>query len=158
VLFSDIEGYTVLNEQLGDARTQSLLRAHAQIVRDAVSAHRGSIVKTAGDGFMLVFPEPASAVDCAVAIQRSIDQHAFGEDVVIKVRIGIHAGEVIKENNDFFGRTVILAARIASAATGGEILVSDTVYDAVGGAKSGAPRSLALKGLSGTHRVHALEW
>jgi class 3 adenylate cyclase len=163
VLFSDIEGYTFLNERLGDSRTLELLRAHDAIVRELASAHGGTVVKSQGDGYMLVFPSGANALACAVAIQRRTHAHDFGPDVeAVRVRIGVHAGEVIHEGDDFFGRTVILAARVAGKASGGEILVSDELRTLAAedthGGKLGSSRAVGLKGLSGTHRVHVLEW
>ena len=74
VLFSDIEGYTTMNERLGDVRTQELLRAHDALVRDAVAAHGGTVVKSAGDGYMIVFSDAKAAVACAVALQRAHDE------------------------------------------------------------------------------------
>jgi class 3 adenylate cyclase len=164
VLFSDIEGYTSLNERLGDLRTQALLRSHDAIVRAAVAAHGGTVVKSAGDGYMIVFPDARAAVACAVALQRAHDEHDFGiEAGAIRVRMGTHVGQVIREGDDFFGRTVILAARVAAQASGGEILVSDALASAAGdlsnlGTKVGTPRQVELKGLRGTQTVHPLEW
>ena len=164
VLFSDIEGYTTMNERLGDARTQELLRAHDTLVRDAVASHGGTVVKSAGDGYMIVFSDAKAAVACAVALQRAHEDHDFGLDVdTVRVRMGSHVGEVIREGDDFFGRTVILAARVAAQAAGGEILVSDTVALSVGdladrGIKFGPPRGIELKGIRGTQTVHPLEW
>ena len=164
VLFSDIEGYTTLNERLGDIRTQELLRAHDTLVRDAVAAHGGTVVKSAGDGYMIVFSDAKAAVACAVALQRTHEDHEFGLDVgTVRVRMGSHVGEVIREGDDFFGRTVILAARVAAQAAGGEVLVSDTLAVSVGdlaerGIKFGPPRGVELKGIRGTQTVHPLEW
>jgi class 3 adenylate cyclase len=164
VLFSDIEGYTSLNERLGDTRTQALLRTHDSLVREGVAAHGGTVVKSAGDGYMIVFPDPRAAVACAVALQRAHDAHDFGIDAgAIRVRMGTHVGQVIREGDDFFGRTVILAARVAAQASGGEILVSDALARAAGdlsdlGTKIGAPRDVELKGLRGMQTVHPLEW
>ncbi len=164
IVFSDVEGYTALNERLGDARTQGLLHAHDALVREAVAAHGGTVVKSAGDGYMIVFPDPHAAVVCAVAVQRAHEAHDFGFDVgAVRVRMGAHIGKVIREGDDFFGRTVILAARVAAQASGGEILLSDTLARAAGdlsvlGAKLSAPVSVELKGIRGTQTVHALEW
>ena len=164
VLFSDIEGYTTMNERLGDVRTQELLRAHDALVRNAVTAHGGTVVKSAGDGYMIVFSDAQAAVACAVALQRAHEDHDFGLDVdTVRVRMGSHVGEVIREGDDFFGRTVILAARVAAQAVGGEILVSDTLAVSVGdlaepGIKFGPPRGVELKGIRGTQTVHPLEW
>jgi adenylate cyclase len=140
------------------------LRAHDTLVRDAVAAHGGTVVKSAGDGYMIVFSDAKAAVACAVALQRGHEDHDFGLDVgTVRVRMGSHVGEVIREGDDFFGRTVILAARVAAQAAGGEVLVSDTVAVSVGdladrGIKFGPPRGVELKGIRGTQTVHPLEW
>src|SRR5205807_10343417 len=123
IVFSDIEGYTATTERLGDSRTQALLREHNAIVRREVRAHRGVEVKSQGDGFMLAFADPCDALACAVAIQHAVSAHDFSGEQV-RLRIGIHVGEVIREARDFYGRTVILAARVADQARGGEVLVT----------------------------------
>jgi class 3 adenylate cyclase len=164
VLFSDIEGYTELNERLGDARTQDLLRAHGALVREAVDAWRGTVVKSQGDGYMLVFGQPVDGLGCAVALQRAMHGHEFGDDAgAVRMRIGLHAGAVIREGDDFFGRTVILAARIASEAGGGEILLSDALTEIASdgaryGGKPGPSRQVELKGFRTAHAVHRLDW
>ncbi len=108
------------------------MRAHDTLVRDAVAARGGTVVKSAGDGYMIVFRESSAAVECAVALQRAHDTYDFGLDVgAIRVRMGSHVGEVIREGDDFFGRTVILAARVAAHASGGEILISDALLRSV---------------------------
>jgi len=118
-------------------------------------------VKAQGDGFMIAFTSAHRAVACAIAIHRAIaayDEHAR---VRVRVRIGIHTGEVTREGSDFFGRTVIVAARIAAAADGDGILVSSFVrkltsnLDAVPFDRG---RDVVLKGLRGTQRVHAVDW
>jgi class 3 adenylate cyclase len=164
VLFSDIEGYTALNERLGDARTQTVLHSHDTLVRDAVARHRGTVVKSAGDGYMIVFENARSAVACAIDLQRRHEAHDFGLEVgQVRVRIGTHLGQVIREGDDFFGRTVILAARVAAQASGGEILLSDELARAAGDlaefdSKLGPGRSVELKGIRGAQTIHPLEW
>jgi class 3 adenylate cyclase len=161
VLFSDIESYTQLNERLGDLRTQQLLRAHDAIVRAACASADGTVVKSQGDGYMLVFSQPAAALACALDVQRANAKCDYGSDApAVRVRIGLHAGEVIREGDDFFGRTVILAARIAGQADGGEILVSDQLRDALSSSEANyaGTRDVALKGFDGTHRLHAIAW
>ena len=157
IVFSDIEGYTATTERLGDQRTQALLREHNTIVRREVRAHRGVEVKSQGDGFMLAFSDPRDGVHCAVAIQRALSTHDFDGERV-RLRIGIHVGEVIREARDFYGRSVILAARVADQARGGEILVTPEVRAAVADAGCDEGRIVSLKGLSGTHTVHAVAW
>jgi class 3 adenylate cyclase len=160
ILFSDIERSTELNERLGDRAFFELLREHNTIVRDQVRAHGGFEVKSQGDGFMIVFSEPRNGVECAVAIQRALAaRDANGEP--IRVRMGLHTGEAIRERDDFFGRNVVVAARIAAKAEGGEILVSGPLRELAGGSPDiffGAPRELGLKGLTGRYLVHRVEW
>ena len=83
-----------------------------------------------------------------------------GEGERVMVRIGLHAGEVIKEGEDFFGRNVIMAARVASQASGGEILASAVLKSLLSGSDVtwGGSRTVTLKGLSGEHEIWAVEW
>ena len=163
ILFSDIEDSTLITERLGDERWLQVLRAHNSLFRDQVRAHGGYEVKNQGDGFMLVFPDPARAIECAAAIQRRLADSDPVEGERVRVRMGMHAGEAIREGGDFFGRSVILAARIAAQARGGEILVSEALKQRAcdgDGATVGFDqgRELELKGLSGTHLVFRAAW
>lgn len=158
ILFSDIEGSTALNERLGDVRWLELLRAHHAVVREQVQAHGGFEVKAQGDGFMIAFPSARRAIQCARAIQDAIDSqlddHAGGP---IRLRIGLHTGEAIREEADFYGKNIVLAARIADQARGGEILVSSVVKqltDSAGDLRFENERELELDGLAGTHTVY----
>src|SRR4051812_15004157 len=148
LLFSDIEGSTELNERLGDQGWLAVLDEHNAIVRRAVLAHGGTEVKSAGDGFMLAFARPADGVGCAIALQREI-----AERTALRVRIGVHTGAAIKRAEDYFGRNVVVAARIAAQAHGGEILVSEQLRELAAAPVDGEPRDLTLKGLDGTQRV-----
>ena len=158
VLFSDIEGSTELNERLGDVRWLELLRAHHAIVREQVHQHGGFEVKSQGDGFMIAFPSARRGVQCAVAIQDAIDARLGDHpDGPIRLRIGLHTGEAIREEADFYGKNVVFAALIADEARGGEILVSSVVKqltESAGDLSFENERELALDGLSGTHRVY----
>ena len=158
ILFSDIEASTVLNERLGDVRWLELLRTHHQIVREQLHQHGGFEVKTQGDGFMIAFPSARRAVQCARAIQEAIDSEL--SDVVdgpIRLRIGLHTGEAIKEEADFYGKNIVLAARIADQARGGEILASGVVKqltESAGDLRFENEREVELDGLAGTHTVY----
>ena len=165
ILFSDIEDSTLMTERLGDERWLEVLRAHNSLFRRVVPAHGGFEVKNQGDGFMLVFPDSRRAVECAVAIQRQLADGEPVEGERLRVRMGMHAGEAIREEGDFFGRSVIVAARIAAQAHGGEILVSEALKrraEAGDGERSALDfddgRELELKGLAGTHRVYRADW
>jgi len=160
LMFSDIEGYSAMTDRLGDVRSQHVLHAHNDLLRHELGARAGTEVKSQGDGFMLAFPSADAAVECAIAIQRAIDGHDFGADAgEILVRIGLHSGRAIREGDDFFGRTVIVAARVADAAAGGEVLATEDVRERAPAAASyGAARDVSLKGLSGTQRVVPIDW
>ena len=153
-MFTDIEGSTAMTERLGDARAQEVLHTHNAIVRQQVTAHEGFEVKSQGDGFMVAFSSARRAVESAIAIQHAlVDYNHKHPGEPIKVRIGLHTGEAIKEGEDFFGKTVILAARIASQAVGGQILVSSllmALVESSGEFQFRDGREVELKGLSGT--------
>jgi len=130
-LFPDIEDSTRLTERLGDQRWIELLEAHDAIVREDVRKHGGYEVKSQGDGFMLAFPSAREALACAIDIQRAIADRAAAGELPLQVRMGVHTGEAIQRDGDFYGKSVILAARIADHASGGEILVSSLVKELV---------------------------
>ena len=160
ILFSDIEDSTLMTERLGDERWLAVLRAHNALFRRLVPGHDGYEVKNQGDGFMLVFPDPCRAIECAAAIQREFAEREPVEGERVRVRMGMHAGEAIREEGDFFGRSVILAARIAAEASGGEILVSEELKRRAedGGIGFEDGQELELKGLAGTHVVYRADW
>jgi class 3 adenylate cyclase len=133
VLFTDLAGSTSMMQRLGDAKGRAVLREHERIMREALKAHGGTEVKTMGDGFMACFTSATRALECAIAMQRAFAQHNESAEEPIRVRIGLNAGEPIAEDEDLFGTAVILAARIAAKAEGGEILVSDVVRQLVAG-------------------------
>ncbi len=162
ILFTDMENSSALFERLGDLRAQEILRAHNAMVREQVALHKGYEVKSMGDGFMIAFSGARRALLCAIAIQRAFasycQQHAA---TPIRVRIGLHVGETINESDDFFGKAVILAARIAALAHGGEILVSATLHDltdSAGDLRFTEVGEVRLKGLAGTHRIYRAIW
>ena len=162
ILFSDIEDSTLITERLGDERWLEVLREHNTLFREHVARYDGYEVKSQGDGFMLVFTDPARALECAVAVQRSFaEREREGSGEALRVRIGLHTGAVIAEEGDFFGKNVILAARIAAQACGGEILVSEELRaatDEANGLGFDHGRELELKGLAGKHRVYSADW
>ena len=162
ILFTDMESSSELFERLGDLRAQEILRSHNAIVREQVALHKGYEVKSMGDGFMIVFSSARRALLCAIAIQRAFasygQQHKASP---IRVRIGLHVGETMNESDDFFGKAVILAARIAALAHGGEILVSATMRDlteSAGDLRFADVGEVHLKGFAGTHRIYRAIW
>jgi class 3 adenylate cyclase len=133
VFFSDLVGHTDMMYSLGDQRGREVLREHEQITREVLHEHGGTEIKALGDGFMASFSRITSALDCAVALQRRIEDRNTSPESAdappLALRIGLNAGEPIEENGDLFGAMVILASRIAGAAGGGEILVSNAVRE-----------------------------
>ena len=162
ILFSDIEDFTGITERLGDLRAQDLLHSHNDIVRRAIESCGGHEVKSQGDSFMIAFASARRALNCAVDMQRSFDRWSDAQPTVpLKVRMGLHTGETIREADDLFGRTVILASRIASEAGGGQILVSSLLKELTesSGEFCFSPgREVALKGLSRPQMVHEVDW
>jgi class 3 adenylate cyclase len=158
ILFSDIEGSTALNERLGDMRWLELLRAHNSTLRDQVKAGGGFEVKAQGDGFMIAFPSARRAILCARAIQEAIARDLGDHpDGPVRVRIGLHTGEAIREESDFYGKNVVVAARIADEARGGEILASAVVKqltESAGDIRFEDGREVELAGLAGTHALY----
>jgi class 3 adenylate cyclase/pimeloyl-ACP methyl ester carboxylesterase len=165
VLFTDIVGHTEMMSRLGDTKGRDVLREHERITREVLKAHGGTEVKTMGDGFMASFGSVTKAVECAVALQRAFEEWnaGVGRDVPAErlyVRVGLNAGEPIEEDGDLFGATVILAARIAAKADGGEILVADTVRGLCSGkgflfADRG---EFVAKGFEEPVRVYEVRW
>jgi class 3 adenylate cyclase len=160
IMFSDIEGSTEQMEQLGDERWMEVLREHNKIVRRNAKENSGFEVKTEGDGFMLAFQSARTALRCAIETQRAFARYNETAEPPVRVRMGLHTGEVIKEGDDFFGKHVNLTARIARQAVGGEILVSSLLKELASGGDVvfGGARDLELKGLAGSHRVFPVVW
>jgi class 3 adenylate cyclase len=162
ILFTDVEASTELTERIGDRRSQQVLGAHNRLVRAQMTAHRGEAVQSRGDGFMAAFQSAGRALECAVAIQEAVAAYSKAHpDTPLAVRIGLHTGEPLREGEDFYGRAVHLAARIAGQAAGGEILVSGLVRELVSASddlRFGDAKSVELRGLAGVHTVHSVEW
>jgi len=158
LMFSDIEGSTVLNEQMGDTKWMEVLRAHNAVVEAQVKAHGGHVVKSMGDGFMVVFASAESGVRCALAIQAVLSELRTQNSELaegIRVRIGVHVGRAVRDNGDFFGREVNYAARVAGTALGGEVVVSEAVRERLerGSGFVLAGRPAELKGFAGEQHV-----
>jgi adenylate cyclase len=151
VCFLDLTGYTRLTEERGDAAAADLAARLAGLVRRAAQEHDGTPVKWLGDGVMFYFREPAAAVLAALEMAEVV-----GRQGLPPAHVGIHAGPVVFQDGDYFGRTVNLAARIAEYARPGEVLVSQEVVDAA----AGGPLTFTeigpveLKGVPGTLRLH----
>ena len=157
ILFTDVVDSTRLSQSMGDQKWSELITAHFNTVREIVEDEGGSVVKTLGDGGMFVFPSGASALLTAVRTQRAVTTSA---DDVLRIRVGVHTGDVVQGHNDYIGLTVNKAARVAAAAQGDQILVSSTTADIVNSSEIefGDPITVELKGIEGTHTLLPLHW
>jgi DNA-binding SARP family transcriptional activator/class 3 adenylate cyclase len=150
-LFTDLVGSTELLTRLGDEAADELRRRHFALLRQALSAHGGTEVKSLGDGFMAAFGSPLAALRCAVAIQRAMDEHAREPGPPLAVRVGLHAGEPIEDGDDYFGTPVVVAQRLCARARGNQILASALIQGLVGNRADCSFKELgglALKGLA----------
>ena len=161
VLFTDVVNSTTLTQSLGDEAALAILGVHDTIVRDALSALGGREVKHTGDGIMASFVSPASAVRCAIQIQQELDRHAQeNPEHALKVRVGAAAGEPVEQNNDLFGSTVQLAARLCAHAQPEQILVSTAIAELCLGKGLSFEDigEVTLKGFGSPVRAHAAGW
>jgi adenylate cyclase len=130
IIFTDMVGSTDLTQAVGDVAAQEVVRRHNAIVRSAISEHSGREIKHTGDGIMASFPTAGSGVEACIDIQRAIVSfNATKPELELHVRIGINSGEPIVEENDLFGATVQLAARICAKAGTDQIYCSNSVRD-----------------------------
>ncbi|MBV6507597.1 MAG: hypothetical protein JJLCMIEE_00647 [Acidimicrobiales bacterium] len=158
-MFTDISSSTPLAENMGDDAWHDLLAQHRDMVRQMIGEHEGAEVGTQGDGFLIRFDEPESAVRCAMAIQSRLSEERAAGREVPSVRAGIHAGEVVETEEDMVGRVVNLAARVTGSAAPGQILVTEPVADQL-------PADIVvhdcglqeLKGITRPRHLLAVDW
>lgn len=158
--YSDIENSSSIIQALGDDASRPIFREHDRIIRAALARNEGREVQHLGDGFMFAFSSARAAVSCAIDAQRGIASYIREHpDPPLRVRIGMHTGEVISERHGYFGQTVWTAVRVLSKAEGGQILVSDLTKRVVGTVCSCRDRGeFTLKGLPGLHRLFEVVW
>ncbi|MDP9224427.1 MAG: adenylate/guanylate cyclase domain-containing protein, partial [Actinomycetota bacterium] len=150
-LLTDIEGSTALLRQLGD-RYADLLDDVRSIVRDAVLGAGGREVDVRADEFFAVFERVLAAIEAALAIQRALDQRTWPDDLECRVRAGIHSGRPTLTQTGYIGLSVHTAARVCSAAHGGQIVVSGETTAAIEGS---LPAGIRFRSL-GRHRLPGL--
>ncbi|MEQ8227102.1 MAG: adenylate/guanylate cyclase domain-containing protein [Rhodospirillales bacterium] len=161
VLFTDIAGSTALTQELGDAGAQEVVRAHNKIVRENLTRFQGREVKHTGDGMMCSFDQPTNAVEAAIEIQKeTIQLRSANSNLPLKLKIGINAGEPIAEDNDLFGTTVQLAARIVDKAQADQVFVSETVKGICTGkgVSFKSAGGYAMKGFDGDVQLYEVMW
>lgn len=154
VMFTDVVDSTSLSESMGDENWSRAISDHFQSVNNIVEDQAGLQVKTLGDGGMYAFHSATAGVRAAQAIQRLLKD----DDNSLRLRIGLHTGDLVPGENDFVGLTVNKAARIAATAMGGQTLVSSTTQAMVRPDEFAfeLPVRVELKGLDGVHTLYSL--
>ncbi len=162
ILFTDLVGSTEMATTMGDVAADDLRRQHFAHLREAIAATDGNEVKTIGDAVMVAYKGATDALAGGVAMQRAVERHNRTLDGHrLEMRVGISVGDASFENGDWFGTPVVEAARLCSAAAGGQILVSDLVRALAGSRSEFELRPLGtreLKGLAGPIAVCDVEW
>lgn len=161
ILFTDMEGSTMLTQRLGDARSMEIINVHDQLIDDGLREHAGSRVKHTGDGCMASFASVTSAMECAIGLQHAFASHNQEHtEHPLRVRMGCTAGEPVAQNEDLFGATVQLAARLCGHAQPEQILVSSVIRDlAMGKDFLFADLGLvALRGFDEPVRAYEVQW
>src|SRR4249919_1737575 len=151
MLFTDIEGSTTLLSRLGPSRYADVLSTQRRIIRSAVNARGGHEMGTEGDSFFVVFSSARDAVAAALTAQLELTT-ARWPDAPARVRMGLHTGEPSRHENGYVGLDVHRAARIAAAANGGQVVVSETTRGLVA---DGLPDGAVVRDL-GWHRFKDL--
>jgi class 3 adenylate cyclase len=158
-MFTDIERSTNLVDAIGDEAWEELLAWHDATLRKLLAEHGGEEVDHTGDGFFVAFPDARSALECAMAIQRSLAEHRRTSGFAPRVRIGLHAAEATQQGDNYRGRGVHEAARVGALAAGGEIVATEATVEAAGdGVRASEPREVSLKGISEPVNVVTVEW
>jgi class 3 adenylate cyclase len=133
LLFTDLVSSTELLGRLGETAAEEVRRTHFGLLREAVAVTAGDEVKTLGDGLMVAVASPLDGVRCAIAMQQAIAEHnRAGTGPALGIRVGLHAGEPARDEDDFFGSAVVVAKRLCDRAEGGQILASEVVAGLVG--------------------------
>ena len=158
-LFTDIVRSTDLVSAIGDDAWLDVVRWHDEKLRSLFAGHGGEEVDHAGDGFFVAFDDPASAIGCAVAIQRALADHRRAHGFAPSVRIGVHATAATRSGRIYRGKGVHEAARIAALAEGDEIIASrDTVTSSARSITVVDAREVRLKGISDPVEIVRIDW
>ncbi|MDA0769832.1 MAG: hypothetical protein BZY79_01805 [SAR202 cluster bacterium Casp-Chloro-G4] len=162
IMFTDIVGSTAITERLGDKRSRTVFKVHDDIIRRHIQAHGGVEVKNMGDGFMLSFNSARKSVACAISIQRELRQYnRDNPDAALLLRMGMSVGEPIREEQDMFGKSVILAARISAKAEARQILVCNIVHAltaSIGDIDYNDIGEFELRGITEKQRLFEVVW
>lgn len=156
-MFTDIVKSTDLVAAIGDDAWTDVLRWHDETLRKLIAEHDGEEVDHTGDGFFVAFPDQASAVAAATAIQRRLVEHRRTAGFAPQVRIGLHATEATQVGDNYRGKGVHEAARVAALAGGGEIVATRVTAEGAGAAYSEV-REVTLKGIANPVEIVTVEW
>lgn len=158
-MFTDMVKSTKLLEAIGDEGWEDLLRWHDQTLRALFASHGGEEIDHAGDGFFVAFETAAPAIECAVAIQRTLADHRRTHGFSPQVRIGLHTAKATRTGLSYRGKGVHEAARIAALAEAGEILASqETLAEGPARFALSKPRTVRLEGISEPVQIVTIEW
>jgi class 3 adenylate cyclase len=162
MLFTDLVDHTRELVRVGDIAGQAWLRQHTTILREEIRRFKGNEEKWTGDGFFVTFDSARLGAHCAIAIQHAVSAHnSAGAQTPVHVRMGLHSGEVLREEGELFGNAVVLAARIMDQAGSDEVLISELMFRLLqpAGEFEFIERGLvSLKGFEEQQRLFELRW
>jgi adenylate cyclase len=153
VLFTDLEGFTQFNSRAGDEAAAEVLTRHHRVVGPVIRSRGGKLVKRIGDGLLITFGEAAAGVHAAVELVESAPEG-------LRLRAGLHSGDVLVQAGDVIGNVVNLAARVTEASKGGQVLATADAVGAAGelrGLEVLRGRRRTFKGVDGSVVVHRVE-
>jgi len=161
ILFlTDMEGSTSRLERMGDECALEVMRSHNTLIRECLRTHGGLEYAHTGDGLLATFRSATAAVLCSQEVQRSLDRHNRGQNEPIQVRVALHAGETLREEDRFFGAAVNAVFRICDTAKPGQVLASEAIRQLCADpALAFQDRGqAALKGFSEPFRLYEVVW
>ncbi len=167
LMFTDLRGSTSMYEAVGDTSAYARVRQHFEILREVVGAHGGTFVKTIGDAVMAAFTDPSGALGAAFEMHDRMRPENEQHSPPLTLKIGLHQGPCfavnMNENLDYFGTTVNIAARVQKASLGGDIMVTDEIYNdhattelLSGRAHVHEQLEIEIRGLAGTRHAHRI--
>ena len=157
-MFTDIVGSTNLAELLGNEGWDQLLKWHDDALRAQFARSGGEVVNSTGDGFFVAFESARQSIDCAIAIQQTLADHRRATGFALSVRIGLHVAEANFDGEDYSGKGVHVAARVAALGGAGEIIASAETLEEAGQVASTDRRDATLKGVAVPVQVATVTW
>jgi class 3 adenylate cyclase len=163
IVFADVVDSSRLYATYGDAEARRIVASCLDAMTEIVSAQKGAVVKTLGDEVMCTFPSPDDAVTASVAMQHCVQKETTAGKMhaSLKLRVGLHTGEVVREKNDIFGDAVNLAARMAALSKAHQIMTTRQTVEALDGRLRPLARFVdqsTIKGQSGNFDLYEIVW